>query len=148
MSIVAAEIPGARVLDLFAGSGALGLEALSRGAESAVFVEQAPAALASLKTNIEALGAAERAEVVRADALRYAAGLEPGAFDLAFADPPYGKGLAPLALAGLTARGWLAPGAVAVVEVGSDDPLEPPAGTEVLDERVYGDTRVIFLRLP
>lgn len=94
MSIVAPEIPGARVLDLFAGSGALGIEALSRGAEQAVFVEQAPAALASLRANLEALGGAQRGRVVRGDAMRYAAGLEAGAFDLAFADPPYGEGLA------------------------------------------------------
>ena len=89
MSVVAPYLPGARVLDLFAGSGALGLEALSRGAERAVFVEQAPAALAVLRANLQALDAEDRAEVVRTDAVKYAAALDAGAFDVAFADPPY-----------------------------------------------------------
>lgn len=94
MSAVADRVPGARVLDLFAGSGALGLEALSRGAEHAVFVENAPSALRALRANLDVLDAGPRAEVVRADALRYVSGLDAGAFDLAFADPPYGQGLA------------------------------------------------------
>jgi 16S rRNA (guanine966-N2)-methyltransferase len=142
MSIVAAEIPGARVLDLFAGSGALGLEALSRGAEHALFVEQAPAALASLKANIAALGAAERAEVVRADALRYAADLEPGAFDLAFADPPYGKGLAE-ELARLFAQRAFA--GLLCIEHGTGDEMPELPGART---RRYGDTLLTFLPAP
>jgi 16S rRNA (guanine966-N2)-methyltransferase len=89
MSIVRDAIPGARVLDLFAGSGALGLEALSRGAASAEFVEINPSSLRTLGENVERLKAGDLARVRRADALRYAEGLEAGAFDLAFADPPF-----------------------------------------------------------
>jgi 16S rRNA (guanine966-N2)-methyltransferase len=89
MSILAAALPGARVLDLYAGSGALGLEALSRGAAAADFVELGRASLAALARNVEALGVADRARVHRGDALRFAERLGPGAYDLAFADPPY-----------------------------------------------------------
>lgn len=89
MSILAAELPGARVLDLYAGSGALGLEALSRGAATADFVELGRASLAALARNVEALAVADRVRIHRGDALRYAERLAPGAFDLAFADPPY-----------------------------------------------------------
>jgi 16S rRNA (guanine966-N2)-methyltransferase len=89
MSILAAELPGARVLDLYAGSGALGLEALSRGAATADFAELRRASLAALERNVEALGVADRVRIHRGDALRYAERLAPGAFDLAFADPPY-----------------------------------------------------------
>ncbi len=142
MSIVAAEIPGARVLDLFAGSGALGLEALSRGAEHAVFVEQAPPALASLRANIEALGAADRAEVVRGDALHYVAGLEPGAFDLAFADPPYGTGLAE-ELARLFAQRPFA--GLLCIEHGTGDAMPELPGAR---SRRYGDTLLTFLPAP
>lgn len=94
MSIVQRYLVGASVVDLFAGSGALGLEALSRGALSAVFVEIAPASLRALRENIAALGAAGVATVRRADALRFVETLAPHAFDLAFADPPYGHGAA------------------------------------------------------
>jgi 16S rRNA (guanine966-N2)-methyltransferase len=89
MSIVQDALPRARVIDLFAGSGALGLEALSRGAQSADFVELNQASLLALKQNIEVLGAADRATVHRGDALRFAEKLAPGAYDIAFADPPY-----------------------------------------------------------
>src|SRR6059058_633888 len=92
MSTVAPELPGARVLDLFAGSGALGLEALSRGAAHCTFIEQDAKALAALRANIDALKAADRTDVFRTDALKFAAALAPAAFDVAFADPPYGKG--------------------------------------------------------
>jgi 16S rRNA (guanine966-N2)-methyltransferase len=89
MSILQEALPGARVLDLYAGSGALGLEALSRGAASADFVELGPASLAALRENIADLGLEARATVYRGDALRFAARLPPGAYDVAFADPPY-----------------------------------------------------------
>ncbi len=95
MSALAPSLPGARVLDLFSGSGALGLECLSRGAAEAVFVERARGALRALEENVALLGCGERVRVIRGDALRYARGLEEGAFDLALADPPYGQGLAP-----------------------------------------------------
>ena len=89
MSILQDAVPRARVLDLFAGSGALGLEALSRGATAADFVELNPPSLAALKQNIETVGAGDRATVHRGDAVRFAEKLPPGAFDIAFADPPY-----------------------------------------------------------
>ncbi len=92
MSAMAPLLEGARVVDLFAGSGALGLEALSRGAEHVVFVERARTSLAALRANIESLGAGSRVQVVARDAFRWVAGLEPGAFDLALADPPYDRG--------------------------------------------------------
>ena len=89
MSILGDSIPGARVLDLYAGSGALGLEALSRGAVSATFLELSPASLKALDANIGALGVSDRVTVHRADALRYLERIKPGSFDVAFADPPY-----------------------------------------------------------
>ena len=94
MSIVAGALPGARVLDLYAGSGALGLEALSRGAESVTFVELNPPSLRALEANVATLGVADRVTVHRGDALRYAERLGSGAFDLALADPPYGRAAA------------------------------------------------------
>jgi len=94
MSALQVELPGATVLDLFAGSGALGLEALSRGAARVVFVEKAGSALRALRANIAKLGAEEQTEVVRGDALAYAASLPAFAYDLALADPPYGEELA------------------------------------------------------
>lgn len=142
MSAIAAEIPGARVLDLFAGSGALGLEALSRGAEHATFVESAPPALRTLRVNLERLGAGERAVVVRGDALRFAASASPDEFDLVLADPPYGKGLA----ASLVERFLECPFArLLCVEHRASDML-PPAPH--LRERRYGDTVLTFLPAP
>ena len=91
MSILAGALPGARVLDLYAGSGALGLEALSRGAQSVTFVELNPPSLRALEANVATLGVADRVTVHRGDALRYAEHLGSGAFDLALADPPYGR---------------------------------------------------------
>ena len=139
MSILAPELAGARVLDLFAGSGALGLEALSRGAASATFVELAPSSLEALKANIEALGVAHRVTVRRGDALRFVQALEPGAFDVAFADPPYSADaadrLATLFRATPFAR-------ILSVEHPSDRRVE---GDET---RRYGDTAVTFCRAP
>jgi 16S rRNA (guanine966-N2)-methyltransferase len=142
MSAVAPHLPGARVLDLFAGSGALGLEALSRGAEHAVFVEQSPAALRVLREIGGALGAGARAEIVRADAVRYAGELAPGAFDLAFADPPYGAGLAEAVAAAFVRTPFAA---LLTVEHGAGDRLP-----EVPDARSrrYGDTWLTFLPAP
>ena len=142
MSVVAPSLSGARVLDLFAGSGALGLEALSRGADHATFVEQAPATLAVLRGNLDLLGAGERATVVKADAVRYVAGLEPGAFDLAFADPPYGQGLA----RALVERFATTPFAgMLCVEHGRDDTLPDLPGART---RRYGDTQLTFIPAP
>lgn len=135
-SIIADRIPGASVLDLFAGSGGLGLEALSRGARSATFVEISRASLAAIDTNVAALGVADRATVLRRDALRYAATLPAGAFDVAFADPPYGFD----ATARLVERYLTVPFAslFAVEHLAA----QPIAGGG--DTRRYGDTAITF----
>ncbi|MBC7137317.1 MAG: 16S rRNA (guanine(966)-N(2))-methyltransferase RsmD [Defluviimonas sp.] len=138
-------IPGARVLDLFAGTGALGLEALSRGAARAAFVDDGAAAHALLRRNIELAGAAGASDVWRRDATKM--GLNRGpAHDLVFLDPPYGKHLGEAALASCVAGGWLAPGAVVVWE-DSAPPL-PPEGFVLLDQRRYGDTVITLLKAP
>jgi 16S rRNA (guanine966-N2)-methyltransferase len=136
MSIVQHRLPGATVLDLFAGSGALGLEALSRGAASAVFVEIAPESLRVLRANIEALGAAEASTVRRADALRFAESLPPHAFDLAFADPPYGHGAA-----ARLAELWHAMPFARLLGVEHRAGEAMPAGG---DSRRYGGTVITF----
>ena len=132
------ELPGARVLDLFAGSGALGLEALSRGAVSADFVEIARKSLAALEGNIALLGAGAAAVVHRADAMRFATALDVSAFDVAFADPPYGHGMA-----SALAERWLeVPFARLIgIEHRIDEQL-PGAG----DRRKYGTTAITFYR--
>ena len=135
-------VPGARVLDLFAGTGALGLEALSRGAVQAVFVDDGAAARALLRRNIEKMAAAGRTRVWRRDATRLGPNRGP-AFTLVFADPPYGKGLGERALASAVAGGWLAPGAVVVLE--DNAPQTPPPGFAPLDSRRYGDTWLTVL---
>ena len=135
-----------RVLDLFAGSGALGLEALSRGAAYAAFVETGVPALAALRANIETFRLGERAGVLRQDAARLAARTAGEPFDLVFLDPPYGRGLGEQALAALAAGGWLGPEAVAVFERGADEPAPDLPGWTVLDQRRYGAAAVLFLR--
>ena len=141
-------VAGRRVLDLFAGSGALGLEALSRGAGSALFVDLAEPALAAVRANVEAFRLGDRCRLLRQDASRLSGLPDAEApFDLAFVDPPYGKGLGEMALAGVRAGGWLAPGAVAVFERAADEPPLVAPGYEVLDERRYGKAAVWFLKL-
>ena len=136
-------VAGARVLDVFAGTGALGLEALSRGAASAAFLENGAAALSILKRNIGLMRAGDRAEIIRRDATR--PGESPGArFDLVFLDPPYGKTMGEAALAAL--RGWIAPDALVVWEE-STAPLLPE-GFAQLDQRKYGDTIITIARAP
>jgi 16S rRNA (guanine966-N2)-methyltransferase len=137
----------ARVLDLFAGTGALGLEALSRGAASCLFLDTDPAARAALMTNIEACSAQGITRVWKRDA----ACLDPmpltanGPFDLVFVDPPYGKGFDVAALAGL-AKGWLAVDGIIMLERGrGEGPLVTPE-FEVVDTRDYGATQVVFLK--
>lgn len=142
MSAVAPLIPGSRVLDLFAGSGALGLEALSRGAERAVFVENAPAALKVLRSNIAALGAQERAELVRADALRFVPAVQRGAFDLALADPPYGRGLAEALVESFVQHPFAA---LLSLEHGADDAIPPVPGART---RRYGSTLLTLIPAP
>lgn len=142
MSMMQAEIPEARVLDLFAGSGALGLEALSRGARHATFVERAAGALRTLRANIAKLEAGPAATVVRADALAFAGTLGAGDFDLVLADPPYGSGeaeaLASLFLAHPFAGSlW--------IEHRVTDPLPEAPGS---DTRRYGDTLLTRYEAP
>ncbi len=140
MSIVNPWLPGARVLDLFAGSGALGIEALSRGAASADFVENAVPSLKAIGQNLALVGAGDEARVHKADALRFLASLEAYAYDVAFADPPYELGLA-----AQVAERWLdVPFAhILGVEHRSFEKL-PPGG----EKRRYGDTAVTFFRAP
>ncbi len=138
MSIVHGDLPGARVLDLFAGSGALGLEALSRGAALADFVESVAPSLRTLRANIELLGTGDIAVVRRADALRFAAALDSGAYDVAFADPPYRAGLATR-----IAEIWIASPFARVLGVEHDASEELPGAHDV---RRYGDTAVSFYR--
>jgi 16S rRNA (guanine966-N2)-methyltransferase len=135
---------GATVLDVFAGTGALGLEALSRGAAEAAFVEQDREALATLRQNIAALGEAARSRIVPGDATRPPSA--PLAYALAFLDPPYRSGLGAAALTALDAAGWLTPDALAVVELAAREHLAPPAGFNLVDERMYGATRLLFFR--
>ena len=137
-------LAGSRVLDGFAGSGALGLEALSRGAAFCLLADNDPSARAAIAANLAALGCAERARVAGWDMSRLPArGLETP-IDLVFLDPPYRSGLAEVALAGLAAGGWLSAGALAVVERGENEGLLAAAGYAALDERAWGKSRVSF----
>ncbi len=139
-------VAGARVLDLFAGTGALGIEAISRGAAYALFVDEGVEARALLRQNTETLGLGGVTRIFRRDATRLgpAHPLEP--FDLAFADPPYGKGLAEKALTSARAGGWLKPHALVVVEEAADAGFAAPQGFEELERRTYDDTEFTFLR--
>lgn len=137
-----------RVIDLFAGSGALGFEALSRGAAFCLFVETAEAARGAIRENIGAMELFGRTRVHRRDAtdLGQRPGADGPAFDLAFLDPPYALGLGEMALMRLADGGWLAPGATVVFERGSNEPGFEVAGFTPLDARDYGAARVSFLR--
>lgn len=138
-------VTGARVLDLFAGTGALGLEALSRGAVRVAFVDDGAAARALLRRNIEKMQAMGATDVWRRDATRLGPNRGPG-YGLVFLDPPYNKGLGEAALASAVEGGWLSPGAMVVWEEGTA-PAPPPGFTQ-LDQRRYGDTLVTLLRAP
>lgn len=141
-------LAGARVMDLFAGSGALGFEALSRGAAFALFVETDEDARGAIRDNADAYGLMGATRVHRRSAIDL--GVRPGsdgeAFDLAFLDPPYGKGLGEQALLRLIEGNWLKPGALVVFERGSDEPEIETPGYDRLDTRDYGAARVLFLR--
>lgn len=138
--------PGARVIDLFAGTGAMGLEALSRGAAHVLFVDQGAEARALLRANIETLGVGGVTRIFRRDATKLGDAPPGPPFTLAFLDPPYRRGLASPALEALVAGGWLAPGALCVVEEASDAEVPLPARLVALDPRFYGDTQVLFLQ--
>jgi 16S rRNA (guanine966-N2)-methyltransferase len=139
-------IDGARVLDLFAGTGALGIEAVSRGAAFALFVDNGAEARALLRNNVESLGLGGVTKVFRRDAsdLGPAHPVEP--FSLVFLDPPYGKKLAEKALASLRDGGWLTPGAILVVEEARAAAFAAPNGFEELERRAYDDTEFTILR--
>ncbi|RUO99893.1 16S rRNA (guanine(966)-N(2))-methyltransferase RsmD [Hyphomicrobium sp.] len=138
-------LDGARVIDLFAGTGALGIEAVSRGAAYCLFVEEAPDARALIRKNVEALGLTGETRIFRRDAtdLGPAGNMEP--YSLAFLDPPYAKGLGEKALAGLAEGKWLTPRAVCMLEERAGVPVAIPAAFELLDTRTYGDTEIRFL---
>lgn len=140
-------LEGARVIDLFAGTGALGIEALSRGAGYCLFVEEAPEARALIRGNVETMGLTGATRIFRRDAtdLGPAGNMTP--YGLAFVDPPYGKGLAEKGLAALRDGGWLVPGAVVVVEEREGAELALPEGFAEIDRRSWGDTQVVFGRL-
>ncbi|CCD94053.1 putative methyltransferase [Bradyrhizobium sp. ORS 375] len=139
-------IDGARVLDLFAGTGALGIEAVSRGAEFTLFVDNGAEARALLRNNVEALGLGGVTKVYRRDATNLGPAHPVEPFALVFLDPPYGKGLAETALASLRDGGWLVPSALLVVEESKSAAVKAPEGFEELERRAYDDTEFVFLR--
>lgn len=140
MNILQSQLPGARVLDLYAGSGALGLEALSRGAAHVTFVETDPRALAVLRANIRELDAGAETGVIRANALRFLVDLPPASYDVILADPPYGRGLAAETLRAFLRR---RSGRLLALEHRRSEPVEVPEGAV---QRVYGDTVLLFVR--
>ena len=139
-------VTGARVLDLFAGTGALGIEAISRGAAYALFVDDGVEARALLRDNVETLGLGGVTRIFRRDATKLgpAHPLEP--FSLVFLDPPYGKGLAKMALTSAREGGWLKPEALIVVEEAAEAAFEAPDGLAEVERRQYDDTEFVFLR--
>ncbi|SMH40106.1 16S rRNA (guanine(966)-N(2))-methyltransferase RsmD [Mesorhizobium australicum] len=140
-------LEGVRVLDLFSGTGALGLEALSRGAAFCVFVEESAEGRGLVRENVEALGLQGRTKIFRRDATSLGPSGTLGSFGLLFADPPYGKGLGERALASARDGGWIVAGSLCVVEEGADAPFSPGDGFEIVDERSYGDTIIRFVEV-
>ena len=140
-------VTGARVLDLFAGTGALGIEALSRRAAFALFVDDGAKARALLRENVTALGLGGTSKVFRRDATKLGEPQPLAPFSLAFLDPPYGQGLATAALTSALAGGWLTQDALIVVEEATKAQLAAPEGFREIDRRRYDDTEFIFLRL-
>ncbi len=139
-------VDGARVIDLFAGTGAMGIEALSRGARFVLFVDDAAQARGLIRENVEALGLGGVTRIFRRDATRMgrADAAEPA--DLVFCDPPYKRGLAPLALASCAEGGWLAEGALVIIEESIESEVALPEGFTEIDRREYGETRFVFAR--
>ena len=140
------EVKDARVLDLFAGTGALGLEAISRGARYCHFIDEATPARGLIRTNADKLGVIGQAKIWRRDASKLGPCAPLPAFDLVFADPPYGKGLGEKALHSLVDGGWLMPNAIVVLEEVDKAVVADIAGLTLLDEREYGETKVRFYR--
>ncbi len=139
-------VTGARVLDLFAGTGALGIEAISRGAVFVQFVDDGVEARALLRANTEQLGLGGVSRIFRRDATKLGPAHPMEPFSLVFADPPYGKGLAEKALVSARDGGWLTPHALIVVEEAADAGFAAPEGFEELERRTYDDTEIVILR--
>ena len=138
------EMEGARVLDLFAGTGALGVEALSRGAGCCMFVEVDATARGSIRENVETLGLTGATKIFRRDASDLGTAGKYAGFSLLFADPPYDTGLAAKALTSAAAGGWLTTGAIAVVEERAGVAVTLPANFRQWDVRTWGETQVVF----
>ena len=139
-------LDGVRVLDLFAGTGALGVEALSRGAAYCLFVEEDAQARGTIRRNVETFGLSGVTKIFRRDAADLGSAENRGTFGLVFLDPPYGRGLGERALTSAAAGRWLAPDAVAVMEERKDAAIALPAGFTAVDRRTWGDTQVLFAR--
>jgi 16S rRNA (guanine966-N2)-methyltransferase len=139
-------IVDARVLDLFAGTGALGIEAISRGARSVFFVDDSAEGRALLRENVEAFALGGISKIFRRDATNLGQVHPNEPFTLVFCDPPYRKGLAELALTSARKGGWLTPGAFVVVEEATDAKFTAPEGFEELERRAYDDTEFVILR--
>lgn len=137
-------LEGARVLDLFAGTGALGLEALSRGAAYCLFVEVDAEARGLVRRNVEALGLTGVSKIFRRDATDMGRALDRDRSSLAFLDPPYGKGLGERALASLLSGGWLEAGAIVVLEEQAGAQIALPPGFNEIDRRAWGETQVVI----
>lgn len=140
------DLDGIRVLDLFAGTGALGFEAISRGAGHCTFIEEGAEARGVIRRNMETLGLNGAAKIFRRDATRLGSAGTIAPFDLLFADPPYDKGMGEKALVSAAAGGWLTPGAVCILEERASAEIDVPQGFELLDQRQTGDSQVLFLR--
>jgi 16S rRNA (guanine966-N2)-methyltransferase len=140
-------IEGARVLDLFAGTGALGIEALSRGAAFTLFVDDGAEARALLRENVATLGLGGTSRIFRRDATKLGPAHPVEPFALAFLDPPYGKGLAEQALASARAGGWFVPDALIVVEEAKKSAFAVPESFAEIERRAYDDTEFVMLRL-
>jgi 16S rRNA (guanine966-N2)-methyltransferase len=145
-SLASGRLEGARVLDLFAGTGALGFEAMSRGARYCLFVEDDAKARALIRHNGEQLGLLGQIKIWRRDATALGSCAPQPGFDVVFADPPYGRAMGEKAAAELVRGGWLNPGAVVVIEEAESSVLPDLTGLELLDVRGYGDTKVHFYR--
>jgi 16S rRNA (guanine966-N2)-methyltransferase len=141
-------VTGARVLDLFAGTGALGIEALSRGAALTLFIDAGVEARALLRENVTALGLGGQSRIFRRDATKLGAMQAAAPFSLVFLDPPYGEGLAEKSLASAGEGGWLAPGALIVVEEALHSRFAAPENFEELERRSYNETEFVILRAP
>ena len=139
------KLSGTRVLDLFAGTGALGLEALSRGASYGVFIEESAEGRGLIRSNVESFGLTGRTKIFRRDATKLGEAGTMQPFDLVFADPPYGKGLGERALESARTGGWLAPGALCVVEESAAAGFSPGPDFTIADERSYGETVIRFI---